>query len=91
MDQRTRDERRRAKAQRNSRNELSEFEARGLSVKGRIATFPSQRCVHRTDAKEVYAKRKRKDGTTYSLKLEIGGIRCPKTALANKRCLEHLG
>jgi hypothetical protein len=91
MDRKTRDERRRMKQQRTTRNTLSEFESRGMAAKNKIQTFPAQRCTHRDGAKEVMVRRTRKDGTSYALKLEIGGIRCIKTAIAGKTCLEHLG
>jgi hypothetical protein len=92
MDRQTREARRRAKAVNGKRGELPQFGARGLGRKLKSAeAFPLKQCDHVEGGTTIWLRRERPDGTSYRIPLIKGGTRCPNTALAGKKCLEHLG
>jgi hypothetical protein len=93
MDAKTRNERRKLKAQRTPRGELSNFEPRGLGRKLKSAeTFPTQICSHIEGGTPIYLKRRRKtDNSVYNVRIVKGGIRCPNPVLHKGKCLDHLG
>lgn len=92
MDKATQELRRRNKLLQGRRSELPQFEARGLGRKLKSAeTFPLKRCEHIEGGTRSYYKKKRKDGTTYSLPFIKGGTRCTNSVLSKGRCLGHLG
>lgn len=86
MDQKTREARRRLKAARTPRGELSPFEARGLGRKGKPhQTFPHKICSHIEGGELVYFKRLVKDKKTGREEMKNGailkgGTPCPRIA-----------
>lgn len=90
MDQATRNLRKRNKVLAGKRGELPQFEARGLGRKLKSAeTFPLRQCTHVDGGKKVFMRRRRRDGSTYSIPLIIGGTRCPNTASTGQNCPQH--
>lgn len=93
MDQQTRNIRRRSKAVRTKRGQLSEFESRGLGRKLKpAAAFPLVQCDFIEGGKKTLIYKRRKvDNSLYAIPLIKGGTRCPESALTKGRCLNHLG
>lgn len=92
MDQQTRRQRARIKAQRTPRQELSNFETRGQGRKLKPAeTFANRQCDYIIGGKKTLIFRRRKDGSRYAIPLIKGGTRCVESELASHRCLNHLG
>jgi len=98
MDKATQEYRRRMKANRSKRGELSNFEPRGYGrANRRHETFPTGVCEFVAGGSQGYVKRERKNGTFYQAgPLILGGHRCANPALSTtptlgKRCAEHLG
>jgi hypothetical protein len=85
MDQKTREARRRLKADRTPRGTLSPFEARGLGAKNKPhKTFPKKPCSHIEGGVLVFFKKRVIDKRgRESLKngaILKGGVPCPKAA-----------
>lgn len=92
MDKRTRELRKRNKRITNGRGNLPDFAPRGLGRKNKPAeTFPLKQCEHIEGGTKSYYKRRRKDGTSYSLPFIRGGTRCTETVISKGKCLGHLG
>lgn len=90
MDKATREYRRRLKASRTPRGQLSPFESRGLGAKNKPSkTFPTRRCSHTHGGKLIYAKRENYKGEMVSVPIIVGGTRCPNDAVIDDRCLKH--
>lgn len=95
MDKKTEDYRRRQKALTRGRKPgssgLPEFEARGLGRKGKPATtFDLKRCEAIDGGLEAFFKKRRPDGTEYSVRFIKGGNRCSRTVRLDGLCQVHL-
>jgi hypothetical protein len=84
-------------AERTPRGQLSPISAKGLGKKNAPSErFPFNRCSHIEGGEKIPWKRKRKDGSTYTVMIVVGGQRCLKTAETKSptkgwRCLGHCG
>jgi hypothetical protein len=98
MDKATRKLRARMKAERGQYGQAYKTVApRGLGkADAPSVQFPNSQCSFIEGGEKIPWKRKRKDGTTYTVMLIVGGQRCLKTADTKSpsrgwRCLEHCG
>jgi len=101
MDRKTQEQRRRNKAMYRARltnlSGLPDYEPRGYGRAGKPSeTFPTRQCDYVVGGKEKLIRRKRTNpkpgqSQTYFVPLVVGGQRCVKSAVAGKRCLDHLG
>lgn len=77
-------------------NHLDEIAPLGMSKRNSPKQrFPIRRCSNVVGGKLLFLKRKRKDGSSYSIPLRIGGKRCTNRAEVSRDnkplCLDCLG
>jgi hypothetical protein len=96
MDKATRKLRAQIKADVTPRGQLSPMAPKFVGRKNKPSErLPNSICAHVEGGKKVPIRRKRKDGTHYTLMIQVGGTRCKARAQVKKGskhlCLAHIG
>jgi hypothetical protein len=83
------------KAERTQRGQLSPMAPKWKGAKNRPSSRETApQCGYIIDGKKIPIRRKRKDGTHYTLMIVVGGRRCVRTADVKSkeghRCFAHL-